>query len=99
MYRAELFAACRAFELAPGHVTVVSDCYGVVQQAQSVIKGAHIAARRPHVDLWRRMSAAVQAKAARGERVDIRWVLAHLPEEEAGGPKITREDWEGNQLA
>ena len=99
MYRAELYAACRAFELAPGHVTVVSDCYGVVQQAQSVIKGAHIAARRPHVDLWRRMSVAVQAKAARGERVDIRWVPAHLPEEEAGGPKITREDWEGNQMA
>ena len=38
VYRAELYAACRAFELASGPVTVVSDCYGVVQQAQSVIK-------------------------------------------------------------
>ena len=81
VYRAELFAVCRALETSPSGVTVVSDCLGVVQQADSFIKGARLAPRRHHADLWRRVQTAAAFKAARGEAVVFRWVPAHVPEQ------------------
>ena len=56
--------------------------------------------RRPHADLWRRLSVAVQARTERGLTSAIRWVPAHLTWEEAlAGDKITVPDWQGNTKA
>ena len=99
VYRAELYAVVRAVEESPSQVTVVSDCLGVVQQAQAVLSGGRTAARRHHADLWARLHRAARARSARGEGTWVRWVPAHVPEDEAGGPKISREDWEGNSWA
>ena len=86
-------------ETAPDGVTVVSDCLGVVQQAESLLKGARLAPRKHHADLWKRFLAATGPKAARGETVVVRWAPAQLPAEDAGGPSISLEDWWGNNEA
>ena len=72
----------------------------MVQQAKAILAGAAVRPRRPHADLWRRLSVAVGNRSAGGFTSDIRWVPSHLSWEEAAlGDKISIEDWFGNTKA
>ena len=89
VYRADLYAALRAMEEAKTSVTIVSDCYGVAQQAQGVIRGVVPGVRKSHADLWKSMDAIVNQRRERGWDTQIRWVPAHLPEAEVEQPGKT----------
>ena len=94
VFRAELYAVVWALEHSQGPLEVVSDCKGVVNRANGILEGDQVHSRLHHVDLRLRYQRAVS-----GRRIHVRWVPAHLPWYEAGGPRITRTDWWGNGAA
>ena len=62
VYRAELFAILVALEVFRGEVEVVSDCKGVVDEAERIWAGGRINPTSRHADLWFRYRNALSAE-------------------------------------
>ena len=91
-YRAELRAMVHAAEHISGTYTIVSDCKGVVNGAERILRGGVMDPNGRHQDLWARLAAALRGCAG----VRVRWVPAHT-----NGPcfAISRRGFEGNNWA
>ena len=59
VYRAELFALLVAVEIFRGDLVVVSDCKGVVDEAERIRKGGAPSPTSRHADLWARLGSAM----------------------------------------
>ena len=99
VFRSEIYALCRVLECHQGHVEIVSDCLGVVDRALFLLWGGQVRPKWHHADLWHRISRSFFSRSERGLATEVRWVPAHVPREEAGGPKISLQDWLGNAAA
>ena len=93
VYRAELYAILVALEVFRGDLEVVSDCKGVVDEAERFRSGRVNPTSR-HADLWARYSGALKAQGIRSALV--RWVPSH---EEEGSDRISPGDRAGNDRA
>jgi hypothetical protein len=94
VYRAELYAVVVAAERVAGGCVVVTDCLGVAQGAQRVLKGETPSAVSRHADLWARLNTVVRGNP--GRLRDVRWVPSHQPPD---SDRITARDREGNDEA
>ena len=54
MYRAELYAILVALEVFRGDLEIVSDCKGVVDEAERIRNGGRVNPSSRHADLWTR---------------------------------------------
>ena len=72
VYRAELFAILVALEVFRGDVEVVSNCKGVVDEAERIRAGGTVSPTSGHADLWFRYKNALSAEGL--GRVLVRWV-------------------------
>ena len=84
VYRAELYAILVALEVFRGDVEIVSDCKGVVDEAERIRGGGGVDPTSRHADLWVRYSEALGAQGIRS--VLLRWVPSH---EEEGSDRIS----------
>ena len=94
VYRAELFAALVALEVFRGDLEIVSDCKGVVDEAERIRAGGKVSPTSKHTDLWARYRDALKAHGIR--QVLVRWVPSH---EEEGSDRISPDDKAGNDHA
>ena len=94
VYRAELIALLVAVEIFRGDLTVISDCEGVVDEAERIRGGGRPSPTSRHADLWARLDAAIRRDATGS--LAIRWVPSH---EKEGSGRITPEDRHGNDRA
>ena len=95
VYRAELFAILVALEVFRGNVETVSDCKGVVDEAERIREGGAVSTISRHADLWFRYKATLEAGGL--GRVLVRSVPSHETKEDAD--RITPEDRNGNDQA
>ena len=94
VYRAELFAILVALEVFRGEVEIVSDCKGVVDEAERIRAGGRVSPTSRRADLWVGYRKALSAEGF--SRVFARWVLSH---EKKGSDRISPEDKNGNDQA
>ena len=94
VYRAELFAILVALEIFRGDVEVVSDCKGVVDEAEPIKAGGTVSPTSRHADLWLRYKNALSAEGL--GRVLVRWVPSHEKED---SDRVSPEDRNGNDQA
>ena len=94
VYRAELFAILVALEIFRGDVEIVSDCTGVVDEAERIREGGAVSPTSRHADPWFRYKATLEAGGL--GRVLVRWVPSHEKED---ADRITPEDRNGNDQA
>ena len=94
VYRAELFAILAALEIFRGEVEIVSDCKGVVDEAESIRAGGGVSPTSRHADLWARYRNALSAEGL--SRVYVRWAPSH---EKDGSDHVSPEDRNGNDQA
>ena len=91
VYRAELYAILVALEVFRGDLQeIVSDCKGVVDEAERIRNGGRVNPTSRHADLWARYSEALKAQGIRSTLV--RWVPSH---EEKGSDRISPGDRAG----
>eukprot|EP00971_Amphidinium_carterae_P257279 5107491-Amphidinium_carterae.1 len=91
VYRAELHAIARALEECSPH-EVVSDCKGAVKAVQALQTG-----RRQPKGRNRDLENRVKQALLPGQR--IRWIKAHLKQEDVDIGRITADDLHGNEQA
>ena len=94
VYRAELFAVLVALEVFRGDLEIVSDCKGVIDEAERIRAGGKVSPTSKHTDPWTRYKDAPKAHGIR--QVLVRWVPSH---EEEGSDRITPGDRAGNDHA
>ena len=94
MYRSELYAILLALEVFRGDLEIVSDCKGVMDEAERIRNGGRVNPISRHADLWARYSEALKAQGVRSALV--RWVPSH---EEEGSDRIPPGDRAGNDHA
>ena len=70
--RAELFAVLVAFEVFRRDLEIVSDCKGVVDEAERIRAGSKVSPTSKHTDLWARYRDALKAQGIR--QVLVPWV-------------------------
>ena len=83
-----------AFEVFRGNLEIVSDCKGVVDEAERIRAGGKASPTSRHADLWARYRDALGAGGVR--RVRVRWVPSH---EIDGSNRISPSDRAGNDHA
>ena len=83
-----------ALEVFRGEVEVVSDCKGVVDEAERIRAGGRISPTSRHAGLWFRYKNALSAEGL--GRVLVRWVPPHEKED---SDRISPEGRNGNDQA
>ena len=94
IYRAELFAILVALENFRSEIEIVSDCKGVVDEAERVRDGGRVSPTSKHADLRFRYRNALSAEGL--SRVLVRWVPSHEKED---SDRISPRDRNGNDQA
>ena len=91
VYRAEFYAVLVAFEVFRGDLEIVSDCKGVVDDAERIRAGGKVSPTSRHTA---RNRDALKAQGIR--QTLVRWVPSH---EEEGSDRISPGDRAGNDHA
>ena len=92
--RAELFAVPVALGNFQNYLEIISDCKGVVDEAERIRGGGKVSPTSKHADLWARYRRALYAGGIR--RVRVRWVPSH---EKEGSDRISPSDKARNDHA
>ena len=75
VYRAERYAVLIPLEVFRRDLEIVSDCKGVVDEAERIRAGGKVSPTSRHTDLWARYRDALKAQGIR--RTLVRWVPSH----------------------
>ena len=78
---------------------VASDCNTVVDECWRMVEGRRDFFRSLQADLWREIDKLVMQLRCRGVVVLLRWIPSHCTEVQVQSGLISRQDWQGNDLA
>ena len=92
VYRAELYAACRALEIAQNAREIISDNKGVITVLTDLQQGIRHA-KGKHADLERRALIAMR------HDILFRWMPAHTTAGTTRGQQVNQIDRQGNERA